>query len=57
MSNLQIIECFSKIIEKQIILIKELAFRLSELDAISDYEERIAKAHQDYINVLGADEM
>lgn len=56
MSNLQIIEHLAMIVEEQIILIKEMSARLEELDALKEYEERIEKARQDYVNVLGANE-
>ena len=56
MSNLQIIEKLSKIAKEQNMSIKELSNKLSELDAIREYEERIEKSHQEYIDILGADE-
>lgn len=56
MSNLQIIEKLSLIVEEQNKIIKELSIKLAELNAISEYKERIEKSHKDYIDVLGANE-
>ena len=57
MSNLSIIQALSQLVEEQNVIIRLLSEKLREAGVQSeDVENRIKNAHQQYIEILGADE-